>query len=147
MKGDVFGSASARATGARSLITAARRSVPILVLLGLFTVADPAGTSGEGLHFGVSKSEPARDAAVAPPGELRLWFTQLPQENSISIRLMAGEELVESGPAVQDPDDGKVFSVAIEDALGAGAYSIAWRGMAQDGHVVRGEIPFSVVVQ
>jgi len=119
----------------------------ILVLLGLFTVADPAGTNGEGLHFGLDKSVPAKDASVAPPGELRLWFTQEPQENSIVIRLMAGEELIQTEPAVQDPDDGKVFSAAIEGALGAGAYSINWRGMAQDGHVVRGEIPFSVVVQ
>ena len=147
MKGDVHESTSARTTGARIRITAARRTLAILVLLCLFTVADPAGTSGAGLHFGLDKSVPAKDASVAPPGELRLWFTQEPQDNSIVIRLMAGDELVETGPAMQDPDDGKAFSAAIESALAAGAYSINWRGMAQDGHVVRGEIPFSVVVQ
>ena len=147
MKSDMSGYHHARATSVRSRITALRRSLPILLLAGLFAMADPAGTSGEGLHFGLSKSEPAKDAAVAPPDELRLWFTQVPQEGSVSIRLMVAEAPVETGPAVQDPDDGRVFSVAIEDALGAGRYSIAWRGMAADGHVVRGEIPFSVVAQ
>ncbi|MXX71761.1 MAG: copper resistance protein CopC [Gemmatimonadetes bacterium] len=134
--------------------SAARKRVPrprgvslIPPLLGLITVAACAAIGHEALHFGLDRSVPAKDASVAPPGELRLWFTEEPQENSILIRLMAGGELVETGPAEEDPEDGKVFSVAIENALGAGAYSISWRGMAQDGHVVRGEIPFSVVVQ
>ncbi len=155
MKRDGSPGGSAPATRGSSRVAAAKKVVAILALGGLFAVAEPApaGTSGEGvhfgvsLHFGVSKSQPGKDAAVAPPDELRLWFTQLPQENSVLVRLTARGELVETPDAVQDPDDGKVFSVAINDALGAGAYSIAWRGMAADGHVVRGEIPFTVVVQ
>lgn len=138
----------------RRLHSAARKRIPgprgvalIPPLLGLITLAACAAIDHEALHFGLDKSVPSKDASVAPPGELRLWFTQEPQENSISIRLMAGEELVETEPAVQDPDDGRVFSAAIENALRAGVYSINWRGMAPDGHVVRGEIPFSVVVQ
>ncbi|MDE2783506.1 MAG: copper resistance protein CopC [Gemmatimonadota bacterium] len=132
----------------------ARKRVPrprgvslIPPLLGLITMAACAAIDHEVLHFGLDKSVPTKDASVAPPSELRLWFTEEPQENSIVIRLMAGEEPVETEPAAQDPDDGKVFSVAIESALGAGVYAIHWRGMAPDGHVVRGEIPFSVVVQ
>ena len=96
-------------------------------------------------HFGLSKSEPAKDAEVAPPGELRLWFTQVPQENTITIRLVSGEELIDTEDAVQDPDDGKVFSAAVAGTLAAGDYRVAWRGIGRDGHVVRGEIPFSVV--
>lgn len=106
-----------------------------------------AAVDHEALHFALSRSVPEKDASVGPPGELRLWFTQEPQDNSLSIRLMAGGDPVETGPAVQDPDDGRVFSVAIDNALGAGDYTIAWRGLGQDGHVVRGEIPFSVVLE
>ncbi len=76
-----------------------------------------------------------------------MWFTQVPQKNSTAIRLMAGEERVETGPAVQDPNDGKIFTVAVEDALEAGAYTIVWRGIGQDGHAVRGGVPFSVVAR
>ncbi len=99
------------------------------------------------LHFDVRKSEPARDSAVAPPAELRIWFTQVPQDNSMTIRLLRGDEWVETEPAMQDPDDGKIFHVAIGHALAAGAYTITWRGIGEDGHVVRGEIPFSVVTE
>ena len=116
-------------------------------LLGLVMGGACAGVDHEALHFALSRSVPEKDASVAPPDELRLWFTQEPQDNSLSIRLMAGEEPVETGSVVQDPDDGTVFSVAIERALGAGDYTIAWRGLGQDGHVARGEIPFSVVVE
>ncbi len=98
------------------------------------------------LHFALSKSEPAAEAAVSPPGELRLWFTQAPQDNSMSIRLMAGDAVAETGPATPDPDDDKVYSVEVGHTLEAGGYSIVWRAMGSDGHVVRGEIPFMVQV-
>ncbi|MCY4645293.1 MAG: copper resistance protein CopC [Gammaproteobacteria bacterium] len=98
------------------------------------------------LHFSLSKSEPAAEAAVSPPEELRLWFTQAPQDKSTSIRLLAGDTLVETGPAIPDSEDDKVYSVAVERTLEQGAYNIAWRAMAADGHVVRGEIPFTVQV-
>lgn len=125
----------------------ARSTLLILLLAGLAIAAVPAGTGSLMYHFGLRRSVPAKDAAVAPPRELRLWFTQVPQANSIAIRLMAGEERVETALPVQDPDDGKIFSLAVEDALGAGTYTIAWRGIGQDGHVVRGGIPFSVVAR
>ncbi len=96
------------------------------------------------VHFSLSRSEPAPEATVSPPEELRLWFTQAPQENSISVRLMAGDAVVETGPAIPDSEDDKVYSVAVGRTLEEGGYTIAWRAMAADGHVVRGEIPFMV---
>lgn len=99
-----------------------------------------------GLHFSLSRSEPAADATVSPPEQLRLWFTQAPQDNSMSVRLMAGDALVETGPAIPDSEDDKVYSVAVARTLEKGGYNIAWRAMAADGHVVRGEIPFTVRV-
>ena len=96
------------------------------------------------LHFSLSRSEPAAEATVAPPEELRLWFTQAPQDNSMSVRLMAGDAVVETGPAIPDSGDDKVYGVAVGRTLEEGGYTIAWRAMAADGHVVRGEIPFTV---
>lgn len=98
------------------------------------------------VHFALSKSEPAAESTIAPPDELRLWFTQAPQQNSLAVHLMAGDDVVETDPAVADPDDDTVYSVTVESALDAGGYSIVWRAMAADGHVVRGEIPFTVQV-
>ena len=98
------------------------------------------------IHFALSGSEPVAEATVPPPGELRLWFTQAPQKNSMAIHLMAGDEAVETGPAMVDPEDGKAYSVTVGPDLEAGDYQIVWRAMGADGHVVRGEIPFSVQV-
>ena len=98
------------------------------------------------IHFSLSKSEPVAEATVAPPEELRLWFTQAPQDNSTSVRLMAGDAVVETGPAIPDSEDDRVYSVAVGRTLEEGGYTIAWRAMAADGHVVRGEIPFTVQV-
>lgn len=147
MKGDGGRSGSAGRAAARNRAAGARRGVAILVLLGLIAGAACGAIDHEALHFELSKSAPAKDASVAAPDELRLWFTEAPQENSVSIRLMAGNERVETGPAVQDPDDAKIFSVAVEHALDPGAYTVVWRGMGRDSHVVRGEIPFSVLAQ
>ena len=101
------------------------------------------------LHFSLSKSEPAAEATVSPPEELRLWFTQAPQDKSTSIRLLAGDAgdaVVETGPPIPDSEDDKVYSVAVGRTLEAGGYNVAWRAMAADGHVVRGQIPFTVRV-
>ena len=98
------------------------------------------------LHFSLSRSEPAAEATVPPPEELRLWFTQAPQDRSMSVRLMAGDAVVETGPATRDSEDDTVYSVAVGRTLEEGGYNIAWRAMAADGHVVRGEIPFTVQV-
>lgn len=98
------------------------------------------------LHFALSRSEPAAEATVSPPEELRLWFTQAPQENSMSVRLMAADAPVETGPPIAAAEDDKVYSVAVGQSLEEGGYTIAWRAMAADGHVVRGEIPFTVRV-
>ena len=98
------------------------------------------------LHFALSGSEPAADATVSSPEELRLWFTQAPQDNSMLIRLMTEDAMVETGPPIPDSEDDKVYSVAVGRTLEEGGYNIAWRAMAADGHVVRGAIPFTVQV-
>ncbi len=99
-------------------------------------------------HFSLSKSAPAADTAVPSPEEIRLWFTQEPQENSMSIRLVDGSDsLVEIGEPTQDEEDGRVFAVAVPTTLTSGSYTVAWRAIGQDGHVVRGDFSFTVTGQ
>lgn len=114
-------------------------------MLSLASALVLTGAADHGaLHFSLSKSEPAAETTVSPPEELRLWFTQAPQENSMSIRLMAGDAAVDTGPPTVAAEDDKVYSVAVGRTLEEGGYSIVWRAMAADGHVVRGDIPFTV---
>ena len=99
-------------------------------------------------HFALSKSSPAADSAVPSPNEVRLWFTQAPQQNSVAVRLVnpAGELVDTSDPSL-DQADQKVVSVNVDGALGAGGYTVSWRGIGDDGHVVRGEFGFTVNAQ
>jgi len=96
-------------------------------------------------HFALTKSMPADQATVHHVPEVKLWFTEPPSEGTVSIRLIdaAGAAVATADPA-QDPEDGSVFSIALPDGLVAGAYSVAWRGMGNDGHVVKGEFAFTV---
>lgn len=97
------------------------------------------------VHFQLERSAPAADDSVPSPAEVRLWFTQVPQENTTSIRILdpAGES-VHTGEVEQDPEDETVFSVEIHGELNPATYTVAWRALGDDGHVVRGGYGFTV---
>ena len=116
----------------------------------LALIALVVGVSGFSLpiHFELDKSSPAADATVTSPSSIDLWFTQVPQEESTSVRLVdAAGELVPTAGVVQDPEDGKHQSVAVNHTLPAGTYTVAWRSMASDGHVVRDDFAFQVAAE
>lgn len=105
-------------------------------------------TVAASMHFGLAKSAPEADSSVPSVEAVTLWFTQAPKDNSVSIRLVdAGGDLVETGEPVRAEDDSKSMSISVGDALAAGAYSVAWRGIGDDGHVVNGDFTFTVAAQ
>ncbi|MEX2466616.1 MAG: copper resistance protein CopC [Gemmatimonadota bacterium] len=115
------------------------------VLTSAVLVALVAATPAIPFHFGLSKSVPAAGASVAAPSQVTLWFTEVPQDNSISIRLVDTRgDLVGSTEPRQDPEDGTQFSISPSGTLPAGGYTVAWRGIGQDGHTVRGDFGFTV---
>lgn len=96
-------------------------------------------------HFALSKSSPEAGATVEAPSEIRLWFTEEPQEGTTSIRLVEAEEAgVHVMDIAQDADDPTSFYVELHGTLPAGTYNVSWRGMGQDGHVVRDSFEFTV---
>lgn len=104
--------------------------------------------SGDSLHFALDRSAPEADATVESPSEIRLWFTQEPQDGTTSIRLVEAEDAgVHVMDVVQDADDPTSFSVALHGTLPPGTYTVSWRGMGQDGHVVRDSFQFSVAAR
>lgn len=125
-------------TGKRALLLAA-----LLLALGATTAA-----ATDVFHFALKQSAPAADATVPPPDEVRLWFTEAPTENSIGIRVIdeGGDPVATSDPTA-DPDDGAVFFVEPSAPLTAGRYTVSWRGIGDDGHVVRGDFAFSVTAE
>lgn len=120
--------------------------VPLVVAtLTAFTSLGTARPAGDGLHFALASSSPAAGATVEPPSELRLTFTEEPEDGTVSIRVLEAED---AGVHVHDPrqheDDPTSFSVGFHGAFPAGTYTVSWRGMGADGHVVRDTFQFTV---
>ncbi|HSM07017.1 MAG TPA: copper resistance CopC family protein [Longimicrobiales bacterium] len=114
-----------------------------LLLVGALTLPGSADTR-ERLHLQLDRSAPEAEATVPAPSEIRLWFSQEPQAAGTSLRLIRDGAPLEIGDLKPDPEDASVYVVALESPLAAGSYTVAWRAMAADGHVVRGEFPFTV---
>ncbi len=123
-----------------------RRSIFALALLPLAGIVlgglTPATDSA--MHFRLDRSAPAADSVVPPPAEVRLWFSQGAQEDATTIRVLdAGGDPLETG-ALSSTEDRTEHAVALPGTLPDGPYTVAWRSMAADGHVVRGDFVFTV---
>ena len=101
-------------------------------------------TRSDALHFELRTSAPQADSTVTPTDEVRLWFTQEPQDGTTQIRVMQGDDRVPTGDAQMDPDDATSYFVQHDMPLSAGDYRVMWRSMAPDGHVVNGEFDFTI---
>ncbi len=99
-------------------------------------------------HFALSNSSPEADTSVDSPAEVRLWFTEEPEEGTVSIRVVGAEEAgVHVDDVMQDPDEPRSFAVELHGTLTPGTYTVSWRGMGGDGHVVRETFDFTVVAR
>lgn len=98
------------------------------------------------LHLELVRSAPADGAVLtAPPSEIRLWFSEGPQAAGTSIHLLRADSTqVKLSDARPDTLDSKILTSAVLDELPAGPYTVAWRAMSADGHVVRGRFQFAV---
>ena len=125
--------------------TLPRLRVFVFTLLALGLVS--AAAAATPFHFGLVKSLPADKATVHHVPEVKLWFTEAPEEGTVSINVVDAQgELVPTADVAQDPENAAAFSAKLIGTLPAGAYSVRWRGMGDDGHVVRGELTFSIAV-
>jgi methionine-rich copper-binding protein CopC len=94
-------------------------------------------------HAMLVKSIPARRAVLAKaPARVQLWFNERlePQFAAISV-WDAGGAQVDAGDAVVGPDDPKRLSVGLRP-LTPGAYTVKFRVLSVDGHVVESEYGF-----
>lgn len=96
-------------------------------------------------HFALDTSTPEAGSTVPAPSEISLTFTQEPQEGTVQIRVVEAEEAgVHVMGALQDAEDPLTFSIVLHGTLAPATYTVSWRGMGQDGHVVRDTFEFVV---
>ena len=96
-------------------------------------------------HAVLVRSAPAARAAVATaPDRVLLWFNERlePAYSSASIWNAAGTQ-VDRKDARVEPDDPKRLSVTLPE-LSPGAYTVRYRVLSVDGHIVESSFPFTV---
>ena len=102
----------------------------------------PAGADA---HAVLVKSSPARRAVLAqPPARVELTFNERlePAYSTVSVR-SAADAQVDDGKIVVDPNDPRRLTVGLS-SLEPGRYTVRFRVLSVDGHLVEGTYPFEV---
>jgi methionine-rich copper-binding protein CopC len=109
----------------------------------LLSIALLMATSPAFAHF-ILKSSSIKDGAVLsdPPGEIVLTFSKEVGLSEVNLTDSVGEsvDLNYSPPTDMDTS----FEIPLPD-LQADSYTLSWRAMAPDGHVMSGDLTFSIV--
>ena len=119
-----------------------RRPLWLRLTLFLLLLVAP---SASWAHAYLVKSSPVRRAVLSSaPARVVLWFNERleAQFSQVAVWNTAGQQ-VDGGDVQVGPDDGKKLSVGIP-TLSAGTYTVKYRVLSVDGHIVESEFPFTV---
>ena len=118
---------------------------PLASALLVFAVALAPWPTPAGAHAVlVGSVPPARATLSAPPARVALSFSERlePAYARVSVWDAAGAQ-VDLKDAALEPDNGKVLTVSLRP-LGPGRYTVRYRVLSVDGHVVESSFPFTV---
>jgi len=114
----------------------------LLVALAAAAALSPAAVPAHSL---LVRSEPGRNATVSrTPDRVRLWFSERiePAYARLSVWSEARKQ-VDAGDAAVDSNDPTLLSVSTPD-LAPGRYTVRFRVLSVDGHVVESSFAFTV---
>jgi copper resistance protein C len=121
-----------------------RRPFLHLALAGaaLMTVAATAHAT---MHLRLVKSEPAKDAVVAAPTQLRLWFSLKPAMSITTVKLTSATGVaIKLGKPVHTGDAKVPIVVRVDEALAPGKYTVSFKTASSDMHPMTGDYSFTV---
>ena len=111
------------------------------------TDVDSDGAPGAPVvHLRLTKSEPAQhDTLTVAPSTIRLWFSQRAELRTMRVTLLSATgDTVSLGALTRSATADAPVVAPVQSPLVNGTYTVQWRTMASDGHVVRGEFAFVV---
>lgn len=96
-------------------------------------------------HFTVSKSTPSNNQKLtASPARVQIWYSQVPAAGVSQVKLLAADKSeVPLGKTVVDKESKSMYA-DVTSPLKPGAYVVSWRAAGDDGHVLTGEIKFTL---
>jgi methionine-rich copper-binding protein CopC len=119
----------------KNLFTAATVSLVALVLLFTARIVDA--------HAVLLESTPAANSSVKGPDvNLRLRYNVRVEAGRSRLSLLMPDKTVKALTIGQQPSPDVLTAPA--SGLAPGDYRIRWQVLASDGHITRGEVPFTV---
>lgn len=96
-------------------------------------------------HAYLVKALPAQRAMLfAAPDQVDLWFNERLEAAFCSLQVLdASDKPVDKGDMKVDKDDPKHLSVGL-NPLAAGTYTVKFRVLSVDGHVVNSQFAFTI---
>jgi methionine-rich copper-binding protein CopC len=81
---------------------------------------------------------------VRPPDRVRLWFSEPLEAKFAAVSVWdASGKQIDQRDGLVGPEDPKALSVSVP-TLGPGNYTVKYRVLSVDGHVVEGSFRFTV---
>lgn len=116
----------------------------LLAALVMSASAMTSSAAAPRFHFELIRSTPANGVTLkAAPVKLQLWFTQVPARGVSRLTLRQGDADI-ALTTTSTVAESKSMLAEPRAPLAPGAYTIAWRGAGDDGHVQNGTISFVV---
>jgi methionine-rich copper-binding protein CopC len=98
-------------------------------------------------HVELTASRPARNASGPAPTAVTLTFSE-PVKVAVSrIAILNVDSALVEKIVIKEKKDAATFGGPVTKSLAPGKYLVSWGTVSDDGHAVKGVIPFTVVAR
>lgn len=97
-------------------------------------------------HMRLLRSTPAADATIAAsPDAIRLWFSEAVDAKGSTVTVKGADgAVVALAPLSRAGAKDAPLVAPLARPVSAGTYTVTWKGMSRDGHVVSGTFTYRV---
>lgn len=115
---------------------------------GIVGISPASSSAVELRHLRLKASFPAQDTTLArAPEAIQLWFSEPAEASTARIGVKDSKgAVVPMSKVVRGDGKDEPLTSRFVSAPANGRYSVEWRAMSKDGHVVNGSFNFSVQV-
>lgn len=117
--------------------------VKVFLLLGAIVSVATATM----FHAELKSSIPARSSSGPAPTSVSLTFTEDVKVALSRISILTTDSALVEKLVIKDKRDAATFGAPITKPLAPGKYLVSWATVSDDGHAVKGSIPFAVVAR